>query len=207
MAHTLPIGDRLAQTTSDLKKAVLVTTMGIRVGDQLKSIGYINSFSRTHSRQNFHMKQLEPYVNGTFGGSAAEIDFNKSDYFPGETVEVAPGVLADEAIAIERYTLYTSTMFEAFMRAGGGGTIQDGIGDSNINNAEQVTRYVNLLQQIKPIDVYEVYISPIDKKVIWGIMYLDCWFKDMGRNVKVGTDNIINETASLDVTKTRQYFG
>ena len=207
MAKTLPVASRFATTNSDLKNAVLVTTMGVRIGDQLKSVGYINSFDRTHARKNSHLKQLEPYVNGTFGGSAAEIDFNKSNYFPGETVEVAPGPLDDESLKLDRYTLYTSTLFEAFMRAGGGGTLQDGKADANINNAQQTSRYVNLLQQIMPIDIYEVYISPIDKTIIWGIKYEDCWFKDMGRSVKAGGEAMINEGATLDVTRTRQYYG
>jgi len=204
MAKTLPVNSQTAQANSDLKNALLVITMGVRVGDQIKTVGYISELQRTHSRTNTHLKQLEPYVNGTFGGNS-NVDFRTSNYFPGETVEVAPGPLADETIKITRYALYTATLFEAFMRAGGGGILQD-TQIQDVNNVSQISRYVNLLQQIRPIDVYEVYISPFDHTVIWGIKYEDCWFKDMGRNVKV-TDAVINEDATLDVARTRQYFG
>jgi hypothetical protein len=205
MAKSLPINSQSAQTNSDLKNALLVITMGVRVGDQVKTVGYIQELDRVHTRKNTHIKQLEPYVNGTFGGNSGDIDFNKSEYFPGETVEVAPGPLDEETVKITRTTLVTSTMFEAFMRAGGGGSLQDGA-VSDVNDVTQTNRYVSLLQQVRPIDIYEMYISPIDKTVIWGLKYEDCWFRDMARTVKIN-EAVIIENATLDVTRTRQYFG
>lgn len=203
--RTLPINSQTAQNNSQLTKALTVITMGIRIGDQNKTVGYIQELDRTHSRTNTHLKQIEPFPNGTFGGKSGAMDFNNSSYFPGETVEVVPGILGEEMIKINRVALLTSTMFEAFMRAGGGGTKEDGT-PSNVNNVEQTSRYVSLLQQIRPIDVFELYISPIDYTVVWGIKYEECWFKSMNRTVRVNDSSII-ETADLDVTRTRQFVG
>lgn len=204
MPKTLPINDQNATSNAQLKKALLTITMGVRVGPTFKSIGYIQELDRSHKRTNTHLKQLEPYPNGTFGGSGADVNFNDSEYFPGETVEVAPGVLGDETITVKRAVLFTSTMFEAFMRAGGGGVNEDGIPAADINNLDN--RYVSLLQQTRPIDIVEMYISPIDGKVIWGVRYEDCWFQDLSRNVSAGKESTIIESSILDVTRTRQYF-
>jgi hypothetical protein len=205
MPRTLPINDQNAQSNSQLKKALLTITMGVRVGPNFKSIGYIQELDRAHKRVNTHLKQLEPFVNGTFGGSSTNVNFNDTEYFPGETVEVAPGVLDNETITVKRAVLFTSTMFEAFMRAGGGGVNEDGIPAADINGLDN--RYVSLLQQTRPIDVVEMYVSPIDGKIIWGVRYEDCWFADLSRNVTSKGDATIIESSTLDVTRTRQYFG
>jgi len=187
----------------NLANALHILTIGVRVGEQQKAIGYVTRIERTHARTNTHLKQLEPFPNGTFasgldsnfGGDVFE-KYPKSMYFPGETVEVAPGILEDETVRIARYVLYTSTLFEAFVRANMGQEVND-----------TSVRLVSLLQQVKPVELFEFWLSPYDGKILYGIHYQECWFRNMGHTVETGRDAVISEDAELDVTRTRPFLG
>lgn len=213
MAIILPISKAAAREASSAEFTAATTpgialpsiSLAMRFGPTNKAIGYINQFARTHTRSLVHLKQLEPYPNGTFSSAASSMNFNTdygtSQYFPGETVEVVPGPLGDESITLQRYALYTSMLFEAVVRADGADIARTDYTTKNINDIAS-GRLVSLLQQTKACLVLEIYVSPIDGSTIYGVQYIDCWFSDMGRTVAQGT-NFIQESGKLEVTRTR----
>ncbi len=203
VTQILPVTDQAFTADSQLTRALPVITLAIRgglMGD--KVIGYVTGITRTHTRTVERLHQLEPF--STEAGGFQTLAKTGNDYFPGEAIELVPGILGEETVALTRYALYTSTLFEAFMRAGGAGDANNQT-PVDVNNPELESRYTSLLQQVRPVNVYEYYVSPITKKVLWGIIYYDGWFTDMGRRITVGTDTVIMEEATIAITRSRPF--
>lgn len=201
----LPITDKDINSDTELTRALPVITLAVRTGSGQTAIGYISELNRTHTRDVTRLYQLEPYTGNNDYKTLRE---THNTYFPGEAVEVVPGRVSDETLELTRYALYTSTLFEAFMRANGSGDNNDkDIKDVNATGSQNEFRYVNTLQQVRPVNVYEYYISPVSKNILWGIVYYDCWFTNMGRRVGVTGDTVISEQATLQVTRTRPWTG
>lgn len=202
--NILPIGNvPSSEANSFLTSALPVLTLGVRASDGDTPIGYVKSITRTHTRKVEPVLQLEPYVNGTFGsGSNASATFKAagelhqtSSYFPGERIEVVPGPITDEKIQLKRTVLYTSNLIEALMR------VHFGESGENVNKGMSI---VSLVQQTRPFDVFEIYVSPIDGKVIWGIKYNQCFATDMPRTVDIDGTHIVEEI-NFEVTNARFY--
>jgi len=211
--NILPIGTVPENPTSyaDLKSALPVLSLGIRggVGD-IKPLGYAKSITRTHSRKVDPILQLEPYLNGTFDDSQGNTLPTGSDpnfvdganfqgnltHMPGERVEVVPGPITDEKVKLSRTILYTSTLFEALMHLHGGAKTPD------VNNTK--ARYINLLQQTRPFQIYEIYVDPLTGDIFWGIHYRDCFAENLPRTVSTEDTNM-TEDIDFTVTKTRFY--
>lgn len=202
--NILPLGNIPSAEANDLLTSALpVLTLGIRGRDGDTPIGYAQSIDRTHTRKVEAILQLEPYVDGTFAsGSNSSPTFKAagqlhqiSSYYPGERVEVVPGPITDEKVKLSRTVLYTSTLMEALMR------IHFGTKEEGVNKGQHI---VSLVQQTRPFTIFEIYVSPLDGKVIWGIKYNGAFAHELPRSVKVDGTNII-EDISFEVTNTRFY--
>jgi hypothetical protein len=202
--NILPIGNIPSAESNDLLTSALpVLTLGIRSSDGDTPIGYCEGITRTHTRKVEPVLQLEPYVDGTFSnGSNASATFKEqgqihqtSTYYPGERVEVVPGPITDEKVQLSRTVLYTSTMIEALMRT------HFGEAGEGVNKGQDI---VSLVQQTRPFTIFEIYVSPLDGKIIWGIKYNNCFATNMPRTVKI-EDTKIMEEIEFEVTNCRYY--
>lgn len=197
------------QSLAELNSALPVLSLGVRAGDRELALGYIKQITRSHERRNEAVLQLEPYAGTLFpegSGDNSAAQFQTSEYFPGERAEVVPGPVTTEQVALQRTTLYTSTLFEAVVRANGAGinNIDEDLGVNELTSGSKSLRYMNVLQQVRPVDIYEIYVSPLDGGILWGVKYLDCWFNNMNRSVNTDGNTIL-EDQTLEVTRTRLY--
>ena len=195
------------------KAAIQSITMSVRFGEQKYAIGYIQQFKWSISRDNAVLHQIEAYPNGTFGeggtwGSVGFSGTNQASYWPGEAVEVVPGKQPGIDITLNRYALYTSNALSAIVRSDNAGTEEDTPiatnADINITGATGYLQYVSLLQQVRPVDIHQIYYSPVDGKPIFGRRFEECWFKTYGEEIPDADKNgPILENAVLTATRIR----
>jgi len=211
--RVLPIN--YAASTNNLngtipKTAIQSITMAIRIGPKQHAIGYIQEFSWTADRDVKMLHQIEPYPNGTFDGSAVlESDFFTSGYWPGEPVEGVPGKIDGIKVTLKRYALYTSNLLAALTRLSGAGTEDADIpvDNASVNNTEDVNKYVSLIQQVRPIDIYQMYVSPTNGAIVFGRKFEECWFTSLGEEIPAAeTNEPIMENGELTATRVRPYF-
>lgn len=165
-------------------------TMGIRIGNQKFAIGYIHKWSFTMERAEKTIFQIEPYpdVRGddsSPAGIASVYTARKFDenttYWPGEAIEVIPGKMNPVKITLHRYALYTGNLLAAISRATGSGVYDGSEVPPNIQETEEpVIKYVNILQQVRPFDIYQTFVSPVTGGVLWGRKFGGCWFTKIG---------------------------
>jgi len=165
-------------------------TMGIRIGSNKYAIGAIHKFSFRMERDAKPIYQIEPYpdVRGDdtsasgLGGAFASAEFDEdTTYWPGEAIEVIPGKMGPINITLHRYVLYTANLMAAVLRATGSGVYDSNPVAPNLKTSESaVIKYVNILQQVRPFDVYQFFVSPITGKVLWGRKFGGCWIKNLG---------------------------
>jgi hypothetical protein len=199
-SRLLPIHRTPAWSTaeSDIKvphSAIQSITMGIRVGTQKYAIGYIHKFSFDMKRDNKPIYQIEPYpdifgdtatasgVSGVGFGSAA---FNEETaYWPGEAIEIIPGKMGVIEIKLNRYSLYTGNLMSAMMRATGSGVYEEpntqlAPNISDIESTNTAMYYVSILQEVRPFEIFQVFVNPLDGAVLWGRKFGGCWFSTIG---------------------------
>ena len=200
------------------KAAQQSITMGVRVGNSQYAIGYVQEFTWSMKRDNKVLQQIEPFPNGTFGNSGAfSVDFPAAFYWPGEPVEIVPGKVGGIEITIKRYALYTSNILAAAFRVNEKVT---GIATGNIDestmlagtadpvnlNGTQPNNYVSLIQQVRPITMYQIYYSPLDGSMIYGREFQECWFTNLGEDSGTADDNHpILDNATMIATRVRPY--
>lgn len=168
-------------------------TMGIRIGDQKYAIGYVHKFTFEMRRENKTIYQIEPYpdvrgddtvasgILSTF--TSREFDENTS-YWPGEPIEVVPGKMGQITVNLHRYALYTANLMAAVARATGSGVYNQVSQPPNLQeSAASVIKYVNILQQVRPFDIYQIFVSPLTGAVLWGRKFGGCWFSRVGETV------------------------
>ena len=200
------------------KAAVQSITMSVRFGPQgNKAIGYIKKFSWKVTRDNSTLHQIEAYPNGTFDGSnGGDTAYLNAQYFPGEAIEVIPGKQPAIEISLERYCLYTSSLLSALDLYSAGSEATSTYSQAQYNaTAFTVTsgdglnnrpNYVSLLQQVRCIDITQIYTNPIDGSVIFGRVFEECWFKEYGETVPDADKNeAVIESATLTCPRVRPY--
>lgn len=190
--------------------AIQSITMAIRVGPVQHAIGYIQEFSWTADRDVKMLHQIEPYPNGTFDASAQlAANFFESGYWPGEPVEGVPGKIDGIKVTLKRYALYSSNLLAALTRLCGAGTEDADIPQDNaaVNNTEDVNKYVTLIQQVRPIDLYQMYISPVTGAIVFGRKFEECWFTSLGEEIpSAETNEPILENGELTAVRIRPFF-
>lgn len=207
-------GGGWSEGSGQLPKAAMQSiTMSVRFGEKQFAVGYIQKFSWNVTRENEVLHQIEAYPNGTFGeggawGSVGFSGANQASYWPGEAIEIIPGKQPGIEISLGRYALYTSNALSSILRIDGAGTEEDEAittnADVNITGATGNLAYVSLLQQVRPVDIHQIYYSPIDGKPIFGRRFEECWFKDYGETIpEAGKNGPILEDAKLTATRIR----
>ena len=202
-------------TASDTTDAIPVAaiqsiTMSMRFGyGKNYAIGYISKFAWTTQREKQVLHQIEAYPNGTFGGGSLNNNFASSLYWPGEPVEVVPGKLNAIEISLSRYVLYSSNLLSSLLKSDGAGTEDEfpvgNNGDLQIASGSQ-NPYVSLIQQTRPVFIYQQFTSPISGKVIYGRVFENCWFTDIGEEIAdAKTNEAIIENGKLTCTRMRPF--
>ena len=174
-------------------------TMGIRIGDEKFAIGAIHKFSFKQDRATKSVYQIEPYSDilgddTTAAGIASKFKPTTFDehttYWPGEAIEVIPGKMGEITLTLNRYSLYTANLMAAVTRASGSG-VYDGtaVAPNLLESAPTVIKYVNILQQVRPFDIYQIFVSPITGAVLWGRKFGGCWFKSIGEEAPESDKN------------------
>lgn len=174
-------------------------TMGLRVGDKQYAIGYVHKFSFSMERDAKTIYQIEPYPgvlgdSGTASGitsSFSSIEFDeKLKYFPGEPIEVIPGKMGPITITLSRYALYTANLLAAVSRASASGVYDSTASPPAVSPlTANPINYVNILQQVRPFDIYQIFVSPITGNVLWGRKFSGCWFKKIGEQTPESNEN------------------
>jgi hypothetical protein len=208
--RVLPISNKNANSSIP-KAAIQSITMAIRVGSNKFSIGYINEFGWDATRDVKSIHQIEPYPDGTFDNQANLTSaFGSTSYWPGEPVEVIPGKVDVVTITLKRYVLYTSNLLAACMRLEAAGTESVSATKStlntDVNDVTNVNKYVSLIQQVRPIELYQMYISPTTGQVVFGRKFEECWFTKIAETIPTGENNeAILEDGELKCARIRPY--
>lgn len=209
--RVLPLNNKTA-ADSIPKAAIQSITMAIRVGTQKFAIGYVQEFGWDADRDVKALHQMEPYPNGTFDGAATlgNHNFGDTTYWPGEPVEVVPGKIDLITITLKRYALYTSNLLAALMRINAAGTEDvDELPTTNdiVNDVTAVNQYVSLIQQVRPVEIYQMYISPTTGQVVFGRKFEECWFTKIGETIpNADTNEPVLEEGELKASRIRPYF-
>ena len=211
----LPLHNMSAPDTGTPHAAIQSITMGIRVGDFQYAIGYIQSFSFDMKREAKAIWQIEPYPNvlGDKGsdqaGVKATYSVQKFDettkYWPGEAIEVIPGKMGPLELKLNRYSVYTANLMAAMMRSSGAGVYNSTPTQPHIIEDIQASiDYVSLLQQVRPFDIYQIFVSPLTGAVLWGRKFGGCWFTTIGeKSGEAEKNDPIMEEASVQATYLR----
>lgn len=198
------------------KTVIQSVTMAVRIGNGQYAIGYVHEFNFKMDRDAKPVYQIEPYPNGTFAAGLLDYDsvsnFLDSTYWPSEVIEVIPGKVGPVTLTLNRYALYSSNLLASTLRIENAGT-ESGVdgepeefaGDINLNGTV-ANRYVSLVQQIRPIDIHQIYISPKTGKPIFGRTFQECWFTSLGETIPTSEENgPILENGELMVTRVRPF--
>jgi hypothetical protein len=201
--------DNLAGTIP--KTAIQSVTMAVRTGPGQFAVGYIQEFGWTADRDVKMVHQIEPYPNGTFNNQATlgGTDFDQSMYWPGEPVEGIPGKIDGIPITFKRAVLYTSNMLAAFSRLNGAGNYNENVPVTNdaVNDTANVNKYVSIIQQVRPIDIYQMFISPVTGQIVFGRVFEECWFTKITETIPAANANEeIVEDGELKAVRVRPYY-
>jgi hypothetical protein len=121
--------------------------------------------------------------------SARPFDENTT-FWPGEAIEVIPGKMGQIDITLDRYALYTGNLMAAVLRATGGGVYDSTPVAPNLQeSAATVIKYINILQQVRPFDLYQIYVSPMNGAVLWGRKFGGCWLTELGETAPESDKN------------------
>ena len=193
------------------KTAIQSITMAVRVGPNQYAIGYVQEFGWSADRDVKTVHQIEPYPNGTFNNQATlgGTEFHESLYWPGEPVEGIPGKIDGIHVTLNRYALYTSNLLAAMARLSGAGNYDETIPTTNdaVNNTADVNKYVSLIQQVRPFDIYQMYVSPVTGQIVFGRIFEEGWFTKLGETIpSAETNEPILENGEMVFVRVRPFF-
>jgi hypothetical protein len=203
-------GGRVLDTDNIPKAAIQSITMAVRFGDGKQfAIGYVQQFKWSMKREAQVLHQIEPYPNGTFESATnlATAKFGQTFYWPGEPIEVIPGKVGGVEITLSRYALYSSNLLQSLLSIDGAGTNNP----APIQNNNQVhysgpfqNPYVSLIQQVRPVYIYQQFLAPTTGNVVFGRVFEECWFTDVGEEIPTAeTNGPILENGVLMATRLR----
>lgn len=210
-------GDDTANYTGIPDSVIQSISMGIRFSDKYYAIGYIQKFGWSSTRDAKELYQIEPFPNGTFDTGytldANSPSFLESDYWPGEVMEIVPSKLGAIDIDLGRYVLYRSNLLSILMQIERAGTDETEASlpgpavthpmDGNATITEY-NKYVTLIQQVRPIQIYQIYINPITGKPIFGRHFVNCWLTNLGETIpEANANEPIMEDGKAKATRIR----
>lgn len=201
-----------ADTAAIPKAAIQSITMAVRVGwGQEYAIGYIQEFNWSMRREAQVLHQIEPYPNGTFGDvvSLATAKFGQTYYWPGEPIETIPGKVGGVEVTLNKYALYSCNLLRSLLVCDAAGTEHATLPTNNSEihySGSGQNEYVSLIQQVRPVFIYQYFISPNTGEKIFGRVFEEGWFTDIGEEIPQADRNgPILERGRLLVTRLRPY--
>lgn len=211
VSRVLPFSNKTA-ITGIPKAAIQSITMAIRVGTKQFAIGYVNEFGWEANRDVKSIHQIEPYPDGTFDSSKVlgNTAFGTTGYWPGEPVEIIPGKIDIITITLSRYVLYSSNLLAACMRIENAGTETSDVAlpatNDIVNDITNINTYMSLIQQVRPIEITQMFISPTTGSVVFGRKFEECWFTKISETIPKGESNeAILENGELKCARVRPY--
>lgn len=193
------------------KAAIQSITMAVRIGRDdaatAGAIGYVQEFNWSMRRDAQPIHQIEPIPDNTFGsqvGLGTNLNFTTSKFWPGEPVEVIPGKVGGVEIRLGKYALYSCNLLRSTLKLAGAGT-EDATPTSDIHyTGTGQNEYVSLIQQTRPIYIYQYFLSPISGQPVFGRVFEECWFTDIGETIPTAETNMaILENGTLLATRIR----
>ena len=206
-------GGAISDTDTTPKAAMQSITMSLRFGDHDMAIGYIQSFNWSMERTATPYHQIEAYPDGTFGGgSIANAEFTSSFYWPGEPVEVIPGKVGGIQVTLSKIAFYSANLLRTLMKIQGAGTEEPngshGISDNSLIHytGPLQNEYVSTIQQVRPIYIKQIFLSPTTGVPVFGRVFEECWFTNIAEVIPdAATNGAIIENGTLMATRMRPY--
>ena len=203
-------GGRVSDTDIVPRAAMQSITMSIRFGDGKQfAIGYVEEFKWAMKREVQVLHQIEAYPNGTFESATnlATAKFGQTFYWPGEPIEVIPGKVNGVEITLSKYALYSANLLRSLMTIDGAGT-EDATQIQNNNQIHYTgalqNPYVSLIQQVRPVYIFQQFLSPTVGSIVFGRVFEECWFTDIGEEIPTAEVNgPILEKGLLTATRIR----
>ena len=182
-------------------------------------IGLVQEVTWSISRKLKEMYQIEAIPNTIFE-PAPTIDLTdfgqfglpETSYFPGEPVEVVPGVQEPITINLKRTVMNSSTALEAIINTSDAAEYRnyDGVGGSpnlQVTKDGTLIRGISPLQQVRPATLYVLFFSPTRAhEVIYGLQFVDCWIRKVGGwNITASGEGGIIEEIEMLCPKVKLY--
>jgi len=198
------------------KAAMQSITLSLRFGGGLQfPIGYVQGFnwSMQRSAQAYH--QIEAYPNGTLGDPVSSVEgvpavsFTESTYWPGEPVEVIPGKVGGIEISLSKIAFYSANLLRSLLKIDGAGAEDTeritNSGDMHYTGIGQ-NEYVSLIQQVRPIYIHQIILSPTTNTPVFGRTFEECWFTNLSEDIPDASENrAVVERGTLLATRMRPY--
>jgi hypothetical protein len=203
-------GGKVLDTDRIPKAAMQSITMATRFGDGKQfAIGYVQEFKWTMRREAQVLHQIEPYPNGTFESATnlAAAKFGQTFYWPGEPIEIIPGKVGGVEITLSKYALYSANLLRSLMVIDGAGTEHTTQAQNNSDihyTGPTQNEYVSLIQQVRPVYIYQQFLAPTTGDIVFGRVFEECWFTDIGEEIPTAERNeAILERGTLTATRIR----
>ena len=196
------------------KAAIQSITMALRVGkDRPFAIGYVQAFNWSMTRDAQALHQIEPYPDGTFSAANTfdTAEFGNTFYWPGEPVESIPGKVGLVDITLKKCAMYSNNTMRSLLVADGAGTSHE-LEDIPASNADlhytgaAQNEYISLIQQVRPVYIYQSYINPMSGTNAFGRTFEECWITSLGEEIPEASQNgPVMENTQLKATRIRPF--
>lgn len=161
------------------------------------AIGLVQKMEWSIKRKTKEVYQLEAIPNVLFGAPGtydltAPGQLERSElYYPGEPIEIVPGVQEPIELTLDRAVMNSGTGLEALLAAGDAASYAPYNGGAGYppyvdqpgfatTVAGDPARGINPLQQVRPLALYSLIFSPTTGRVIYGIKFIDTWIEEIG---------------------------
>jgi hypothetical protein len=197
----------------------------VRLGNKGPSmaVGLVQKLEWSIKRKTKEVYQLEALPNVIFGiprTPSSDLTVigqyeRAGDYYPGEPIEIVPGVQEPIELTLERAVMNSGTGLEALLATGdaaeyapynAGVGYEPFIAQSAFATTESgdPARGINPLQQVRPLALYSLIFSPTTGEIIYGIKFIDTWIEEIsGWNLEAAGDGPIIESIKMRCPRIR----
>ena len=200
-----------------------VLQFSVRLGNNAPSnaVGLVQKIEWSVKRKTKEVYQLEAIPNVLFGVPGAFSlttpgQLERSElYYPGEPIEIVPGVQEPIELTLERAVMNSGTGLEALLATGdaaeyapynNGAGYPPFAGDPSFATTVggDPARGINPLQQVRPLALYSLVYSPTQGTVIYGIKFIDTWIEEIsGWNIEAAGEGPVIESIKMKCPRIR----
>lgn len=195
----------------------------VRLGNTSPSmaVGLVQKIEWSIKRKTKEVYQVEAIPNVVFGipgpydlTEPGQLERSEK-YYPGEPIEIVPGVQEPIELTLERAVMNSGTGLEALLATGdaasyapyNGGAgyppFVDGPGFATTPSGDPA-RGINPLQQVRPLALYSLIFSPTTGRVIYGIKFIDTWIESVdGWSLEASGEGPIIESIKMRCPRIR----